>query len=124
MADDFDTLAGVSEEGLWERLGEDVLDSPVGRDFEEAAGVLSGRFTRGERARAVAGAWLDRNRQAVRGAICGNDRVRSVVSSDPGAFVEIAKVVGDALIALHLPIPIITLSALIARKGLDWICTD
>jgi hypothetical protein len=123
-AAEYTALADVSEARLLESIGEAALEGSEGESFRQAIESLSGRQTRGERARAAADAWLARSRETLHHAICGNEKIRKAFSSDPGATVEIAKTIGDVISTLHLVVPVPTLAMLVARKGLNWICPD
>ncbi|TDH60794.1 hypothetical protein E2C06_20055 [Dankookia rubra] len=117
-------LTNVSEDRLWELIGEAALDGPDGASYISLVDGLAARQTRGERARIAGETWLARHRKALQAAVCGNEHLRTIVSSDPGAYVEVARAVADAILAIHLVFPVTTISMLIARKGLDWICAD
>ena len=120
---DYERLAQLEEEQLWEEIGEAALTGEEASIYRMAVG-LSVRQTRNERARAAASAWFARNRDTLHAAICGNAELRKLFSSDPGAVVEIARTIGDVLTSAHVLVPIPTLAMLVTRKGLDWICEE
>jgi hypothetical protein len=124
MANEYEAMVDTSEARLWEMIGDAVLEGPDAARYRAAAAGLGARQTRGERARAAADAWFLRNRDTLHDAICGNAAVRKAFSSDPGATIEIARAVGDAIASLHLFVPVPTIAMLVARKGLDWICGE
>lgn len=122
--DELRALGNASEDDLWRQLGEAVLAGPDGERYEYQAAGLGGRQTRSERAVAAAHAWLGEHRVQLRQRVCGNESLRRTFSADPGASVEIGKAVADALLGLAGIVPIATISALIARKGVDWLCEE
>lgn len=124
MASEYEALVGTSEAQLWEQIGESAMQGPDAALYSAAALGLQARQTRGERARAAADAWLSRHRDDLHRAVCGNAAVRKAFSSDPGATIEIARAIGDAIASLQLLIPVPTLAMLITRKGLDWMCGE
>lgn len=97
MPEEYRSLADLSEDRLFALIGEAAMEGPEGEHYRAVAEGLAGRQTRGERARAVANAWFNRNQQVLHDAICGNESLRRTFSSDPGATVELAKAVGDVL---------------------------
>jgi hypothetical protein len=122
MTKEYEALAETSEVHLLEMIGEAVLEGPDGGEYAAAGAGLGARQPRRERLRAAADAWLTRNRDTLHDAVCGNVAVRKLFSADPGASVEIARAVGDAVASLHLFVPVPTIAMLVTRKGLDWIC--
>ena len=122
-AGDYERLAQLDETMLWEEIGEAALAGEEASIYRMAIG-LGARQTRSERARTAASAWFARNRDTLHTAICGNAELRKLVSSDPGAVVEIARTIADVLTSVHLLVPIPTLAMLVTRKGLDWICEE
>jgi hypothetical protein len=122
--DELRVLESASEDDLWRHLGEAVLAGPEGERYEHRLAGLGARQTRSERAVAAAHAWLDEHRAELRQRVCGNEAIRRTFSSDPGATVEIGKAVADAILGLAGVVPIVTISALIARRGVDWLCQE
>ncbi len=117
---EFERLSGLTEMELLEEVGFGLLE----QDESLAARFLGQRMTYRERATAAAREWFVKNGDILRARICGNEKLRAAFSSDPGAYVELAKLVADALLGVVAGLPLITISMLIARKGLDSICVE
>ena len=117
---EFERLAGISEAALLEDIGNEIL----ARDQTVASRYLGQRMTQRERALAAANAWFASNREMLKKRICENQAVREAFSAEPGAVVELSKVVADALLGAGGIFPLVTISMLIARKGLAFICDE
>ena len=110
--DDLEKLLGLGEEALLVQLGQYVSG-------EARKGI---RLNPGDAARAAA-EWLGENRERLSKAVCGDQTVVAIRRSGRAREdVVLAAAMCDAMASLVMRPPLATVGALLALKGLDWLC--
>lgn len=67
-------------------------------------------------------AWLEAENKRIRHAVCRNEKIRHIATTEPGATVKLMRVIADVVGGLAAYIPVGTVAEIIMRDGVPKYC--
>jgi hypothetical protein len=113
-SDQIESLLLLEIEDLYVELGKDLSRKSMG---------MSGSSP--EKNRLLGKNWFSSQHDKLSSSICKNDQIQLLLSNDRVVdSLELTSLIADILSSQYIGIPVFTLSALIVKTGLGYLCKE
>ena len=112
--EEIERLNGLSEDALLAELGRAVL--------KHNQPGLRARPPSIKKLIEEAKAWLAAENEKVRQAVCRNEKIRTIATTEPGATVKLMRTVADVVGGVVVYLPAGTVTEIIMRDGIPKYC--